>query len=173
MTTKTILPRHYSDEEMKSQYARVAWFYDSWGKITVDKALNRLLSLAAVHDGMSILEVAVGTGRLFERLVKYNPTGVNEGMDLSPAMLEQILHQPAIDCRKAVLMNCPMNQNISICCSIPLCWICFPWMTTHACWGNYCACLNRVANWRLLILTMGRTGVIACGHGLPNTFLHC
>ena len=87
MTTKSILPRHYSDEEMKTQYARVAWFYDSWGRITEDKALNRLLSLAAIEDGMSILEVAVGTGRLFEKVVKLNSSGVNEGMDISPAML--------------------------------------------------------------------------------------
>jgi len=87
MTSKTILPRSYSDEAMKSQYARVAWFYDGWGRVTEDKALNRLLTLAGVEDGMSILEVAVGTGRLFEKLVKRNPSGHNEGMDLSPSML--------------------------------------------------------------------------------------
>jgi ubiquinone/menaquinone biosynthesis C-methylase UbiE len=87
MTSKSILPRSYSDEKMKTQYARVAWFYDGWGRITEDKALNRLLALAGVEDGMSILEVAVGTGRLFEKLVRLNPSGVNEGMDLSPAML--------------------------------------------------------------------------------------
>lgn len=87
MTSKTILPRSYSDEAMKSQYARVAWFYDGWGRITEDNALDRLLALAAVEDGMSILEVAVGTGRLFEKLVKLNPSGNNQGMDLSPSML--------------------------------------------------------------------------------------
>ena len=88
MTSKTILPRRYSDEAMKSQYARVAWFYDSWGRVTEDKALNRLLALAGVTDGMDILEVAVGTGRLFEKLVQLNPSGSNEGLDISPAMLK-------------------------------------------------------------------------------------
>ena len=88
MTSKTILPRSYSDEAMKRQYARVAWFYDGWGRLTEDKALKRLLTLAEVKDGMDILEVAVGTGRLFERLVALNPSGVNEGMDISPAMLD-------------------------------------------------------------------------------------
>ena len=57
MTSKSILPRDYSDEEMKSQYARVAWFYDGWGRITEDKALTRLLTLTGVSDGMHILEV--------------------------------------------------------------------------------------------------------------------
>jgi ubiquinone/menaquinone biosynthesis C-methylase UbiE len=88
MTSKSILPRDYSDEEMKSQYARVAWFYDGWGRITEDKALTRLLTLTGISDGMHILEVAVGTGRLFEKLVNLNPSGINEGMDLSPAMLD-------------------------------------------------------------------------------------
>jgi len=87
MTSKTILPRRYSDEAMKTQYARIAWFYDGWGRITEDRALNRLLSLAEIDDGMDILEVAVGTGRLFERLLRLNPSGKNEGLDISPAML--------------------------------------------------------------------------------------
>jgi len=87
MTGKTALPRHFSAPEVKIQYARVAWFYDAWGALTEDKALMRLLALAEVEDGKHILEVAVGTGRLLEKLVKLNPSGTNEGMDLSPAML--------------------------------------------------------------------------------------
>jgi ubiquinone/menaquinone biosynthesis C-methylase UbiE len=87
MTSKSILPRHYSAQEMKAQYARVAWFYDAWSRLTEDKALRRLLTLAEIENGMQILEVAVGTGRLFEKLLRLNPSGSNEGMDLSPAML--------------------------------------------------------------------------------------
>jgi ubiquinone/menaquinone biosynthesis C-methylase UbiE len=87
MTGKSILPRHYSAQEMKAQYARVAWFYDAWSRLTEDKALRRLLTLAEVEDGMQILEVAVGTGRLFEKVLRLNPSGNNEGMDLSPVML--------------------------------------------------------------------------------------
>ena len=88
MTGKTILPRHFSAVEVKQQYARVAWFYDAWGRLTEDKALKRLLALAAVEDGLQILEVATGTGRMFEKLVSLNSSGFNEGMDLSPAMLD-------------------------------------------------------------------------------------
>jgi len=89
MTGKTVLPRHYSAPEVKSLYAKVAWFYDGWSRLTEDKALSRLLALAAVKDNSHIVEVATGTGRLFEKLVKLNPSGVNEGMDLSPEMLDQ------------------------------------------------------------------------------------
>lgn len=87
MNSPSQLPRTYSTEKIKAQYARVAWFYDAWSVLTEEKALSRLLALAEVRDGMRILEVAVGTGRLFARVVQANPSGVNEGIDLSPAML--------------------------------------------------------------------------------------
>jgi ubiquinone/menaquinone biosynthesis C-methylase UbiE len=87
MTTEPILPRSYSAQEMKEQYARVAWFYDAWSCLTEEKAMNRLLELTEVQDGTNILEVAVGTGRLFSGLVERNPSGRNEGLDLSPDML--------------------------------------------------------------------------------------
>lgn len=72
---------------MKDRYARVAWVYDAWGRLTEDRALRRLLELAEIEDGCQALEVAVGTGRLFARLVERNPSGRNEGIDLSPEML--------------------------------------------------------------------------------------
>ena len=84
MTVKTILPRRFSSADVIRQYARVAWFYDGWGRLTEDKALTRLLHFANIADGMNIVEVAMGTGRLFEKVVRLNPSGVNEGMDLSP-----------------------------------------------------------------------------------------
>ncbi len=87
MTGEPILPRSYSPATVQREYARVAWFYDLWGRWTEDRALQRLLQLADVHDGMRLLEVAVGTGRLFARLVARNPTGRNEGIDLSADML--------------------------------------------------------------------------------------
>ena len=87
MTNHPILPRKYSAERVKTQYARVVWFYDAWSYLTEDKAQKRLLALAEVNDGAQLLEVAVGTGRLFERLLELNPSGVNEGIELSPAML--------------------------------------------------------------------------------------
>lgn len=87
MATEPILPRNYSSQTMKDQYARVAWFYDFWSRLTEDRALTRLPQLADIKDGCQALEVAVGTGRLFGRLVARNPSGRNEGIDLSPDML--------------------------------------------------------------------------------------
>jgi ubiquinone/menaquinone biosynthesis C-methylase UbiE len=87
MATEPILPRNYSSQTMKNQYARVAWFYDFWSRLTEDRALTKLLQLADIKDGCRALEVAVGTGRLFDRLVARNPSGRNEGIDLSPDML--------------------------------------------------------------------------------------
>lgn len=87
MTAEPILPRNYSAQVMKKQYARVAWYYDYWGRLTETKALRRLLALSEIEDGCQALEVAVGTGRLFSWLVARNPAGRNEGIDLSPDML--------------------------------------------------------------------------------------
>jgi ubiquinone/menaquinone biosynthesis C-methylase UbiE len=87
MVAGPIFPRTYSPQTMKEQYARVAWFYDFWGRLTEDKALQRLVNLAEIEDGCEALEVAVGTGRLFAWLVARNPSGRNEGIDLSPDML--------------------------------------------------------------------------------------
>jgi ubiquinone/menaquinone biosynthesis C-methylase UbiE len=87
MATEPILPRSYSPEAMKKQYAGVAWFYGLWGRLTEDEALRRLLQLAELNNGCRLLEVAVGTGRLFAELVARNASGRNEGIDLSPDML--------------------------------------------------------------------------------------
>jgi ubiquinone/menaquinone biosynthesis C-methylase UbiE len=51
------------------------------------RALDRALFLADIQDGTRILEVAIGTGTLFRRIERNNPSGLNEGIDLSPAML--------------------------------------------------------------------------------------
>ncbi len=76
-----------AQDEIGSLYDRIAPFYDLWGLLTESRARNRALELAAVEDGETILEVAVGTGLAFYELVKRNPNGVNLGIDLSAGML--------------------------------------------------------------------------------------
>lgn len=44
------------------------------------------LSLAGVKDGMRVLEVATGSGEMFRRLLRSNPSGVTCGIDISPNM---------------------------------------------------------------------------------------
>jgi len=50
------------------------------------KAHKVALQMAGVNDGMRVLEVATGSGEMFRRLIKANPTGATLGLDLSPNM---------------------------------------------------------------------------------------
>ena len=68
-------------------YRRIAPSYDLWAWLTESKARDRCLELAAIQNGEDVLEVAVGTGLAFERILHVNPSGRNEGIDLTDAML--------------------------------------------------------------------------------------
>ena len=68
-------------------YGRLARFYDVWSVIAESAAARRALELAEIRNGEDVLEVAVGTGRIFEQIVAANPDGRNAGFDLSPEML--------------------------------------------------------------------------------------
>ena len=85
----TVLEREFSEKNVNDSYSKVVWFYDLWSRLTEAKAARRALEWASIQDGESILEVAVGTGILFANVVRRNPHGRNEGVDLSPAMLER------------------------------------------------------------------------------------
>lgn len=76
-----------TSEQLTDFYARLAPVYDLWAWLTETKARHRCLELAAIRDGEEVLEVAVGTGLAFERILAANPSGRNEGVDLSRAML--------------------------------------------------------------------------------------
>jgi ubiquinone/menaquinone biosynthesis C-methylase UbiE len=68
-------------------YRRIAPTYDAWGRLTESRARDRCLELAAIRDGEDVLEVAVGTGLAFKRILSANPNGRNEGIDLTAEML--------------------------------------------------------------------------------------
>src|SRR5690242_7853305 len=72
---------------IRPAYTLIAPIYDLWAVFTEERARTRALEIAAIRDGESILEVAVGTGLAFEELVRRNATGQTEGVDLTPAML--------------------------------------------------------------------------------------
>jgi ubiquinone/menaquinone biosynthesis C-methylase UbiE len=61
--------------------------YDIWSGLTESKSRRRCLEVADIKNGESVLEVAVGTGILFEKILELNPTGRNEGIDLTEEML--------------------------------------------------------------------------------------
>jgi ubiquinone/menaquinone biosynthesis C-methylase UbiE len=81
------IPANKSKDEVRRIYARLSHIYDFWSSLTEQKATGRALELADIRNGENILEVAVGTGRVFEQIVSQNRYGRNEGIDLSPEML--------------------------------------------------------------------------------------
>ena len=87
MHDRQILDARLQKSEIPGTYSRVARVYDTWGRLTESKARHRSLDLAAIRDGESVLEVAVGTGLAFAEILKANPTGRNVGIDLTEAML--------------------------------------------------------------------------------------
>ena len=68
-------------------YRKISPLYDLWARLTETKARNRCLELAAIRNGEDVLEVAVGTGLAFEQILRANPAGRNDGIDLTDAML--------------------------------------------------------------------------------------
>lgn len=81
--------RAYSPERTRKEYRRVAAFYDLWARLTESRAMQQVVEYAAIKNGDSVLEVAVGTGNFFSDLVRADPDGRVIGVDLSPAMIAQ------------------------------------------------------------------------------------
>jgi ubiquinone/menaquinone biosynthesis C-methylase UbiE len=94
-----ILKRHASEGSIRSAYAKVAWLYNLWSRLTESRAARKVIEIAEIRDGERILEVAVGTGLVFDEIVRRNPNGLTNGVDISPGMLtraERLMkNQPA------------------------------------------------------------------------------
>ena len=70
-------------------YQRIAPTHD-WLAVLVEARARRLgLTWFDAQDGETLLEVAVGTGLSFQHLLRANPSGWTEGVDLTPAMLRK------------------------------------------------------------------------------------
>lgn len=83
------LERTLDREKTRESFKGVVWIYDFWGRFTERRATRKVIELAAIEDGKRILEMACGTGVVFEQIVRKNPNGENVGLDLSPAMLDK------------------------------------------------------------------------------------
>ena len=84
-----ILNRKLDQKNTRNSYKKVVWFYDFWSWLTESKAAEYVIEFADIKNNESILEVACGTGDVFEKIVKINPDGRNVGIDLSPDMLKK------------------------------------------------------------------------------------
>ncbi len=86
------MPRTIADrtrrvyDVLASVYPLSTFFFHS-------KAHHCALRHSGIRDGMRVLEVATGSGEMFRRLVRSNPTGETFGLDLSPNMAARTLHQ--------------------------------------------------------------------------------
>jgi len=89
------LPARLAKLDVPRVYRGTASLYDAWGKLTESKARDRCLELARIRDGEAVLEVAVGTGLAFAEILKQNPSGRNEGIDLTQEMLDKAIHKAA------------------------------------------------------------------------------
>jgi len=84
-----ILEARLTQEEIVSKYNRIASFYDLFGIMMASRARLRAIDLAAIQNGERILEVALGTGLSFVEILRRNPLGQVEGIDVSMRMLEK------------------------------------------------------------------------------------
>lgn len=97
---------HMLDAKIKKErvphvYSRIAPLYDIWAWLTERDARDACLKVAAIRDGEDVLEVAVGTGLAFVKILETNPSGHSEGIDLTPAMLmraEKRAGRTGLDC---------------------------------------------------------------------------
>ncbi|GIV62498.1 MAG: ubiE/COQ5 methyltransferase [Rhodothermaceae bacterium] len=84
-----MLPARLPPERVVATYTWIAPFHDLLARLVEARARALGLAWAAVEDGEDVLEVAVGTGLSFRHLLRMNPNGWTEGIDLTPAMLRR------------------------------------------------------------------------------------
>jgi ubiquinone/menaquinone biosynthesis C-methylase UbiE len=89
MSKIEVLNRKLDTQNTKKSFKKVAWFYDVWSRLTESKAAECVIEFADIKNGDAVLEVACGTGVVFEQIVKRNPSDRNIGLDLSPDMLRK------------------------------------------------------------------------------------
>ena len=89
MMEQKILRARYSHPEIIRKYNVIAPVYDLFGIFVESKARERALEIAAIRNGEKILEVALGTGLNFIEILKRNPNGWVNGIDVSEKMIEK------------------------------------------------------------------------------------
>jgi ubiquinone/menaquinone biosynthesis C-methylase UbiE len=82
-----ILKARYTQQEITRKYNWIAPIYDLFGILMESKARQRALEVAAIQNGEKVLEVALGTGLNFVEILKRNPKGWVDGVDVSMKMV--------------------------------------------------------------------------------------
>jgi ubiquinone/menaquinone biosynthesis C-methylase UbiE len=84
-----ILEARYTHQEIVRKYNWIAPVYDLFGILMESKARQRALEIAAIRNGEKVLEVALGTGLNFVEVLRRNPKGWVDGIDVSMKMVEK------------------------------------------------------------------------------------
>src|SRR4051795_13738464 len=95
-TSRVLEARLHDSSRVSARYSRVAPVYERWARLTESRARRRVLDLAAVRDGETVLEIATGTGVQLLALARRNPSGRTVGVELAPGMLEQTRRRLAV-----------------------------------------------------------------------------
>lgn len=101
-----MLEAKLSEKEIKEVYGNMSRFYDFWGVLTEAKARKIALKKSGIVSGQDVLEVAVGTGILFEEIVGLNKDGRNIGIDLTERMLDKA--------KQRLKKNASLNYDLKI-----------------------------------------------------------
>ncbi len=84
-----ILEARLSHDQIVRKYNQIASIYDLFGVLLASKARHRALEIANIQNGEKILEVALGTGLNFIEMLKRNPDGWIDGVDVSAKMIKR------------------------------------------------------------------------------------
>lgn len=82
-------PKRLVKEKVAVKYNVLCHVYDVFGLLMESKARRRAMEIARIRNGENVLEVAVGTGLNFVEILRRNPHGWNEGIDISPQMVKK------------------------------------------------------------------------------------
>lgn len=82
-----ILIRKFSKEKTQRSFATVSKFYNVWAKITESRAIGLAVGKISSTIRGNILDIGVGTGDMFYKIVRLNKEGYNVGLDISLQML--------------------------------------------------------------------------------------
>jgi len=83
------IPPPASTVRTVQKYDFISAFYDIFGITMESKARDRSLELSEITNGERVLEVAVGTGINFREILRRNPGGWSDGIDISQKMLQR------------------------------------------------------------------------------------
>ena len=88
-------------ERTRRVYDRLSVVYPASTFFFHSKAHRRAMEVCEIRDVMKVLEVATGSGEMFRRLVKVNPSGSTIGLDLSPNMAAKTQRRVRMEFPKA------------------------------------------------------------------------